>query len=109
VTPAVTTLEAAAVAPLLRALSNDPALRMNDGGRELLRWLHHHAVSSTDSQKIADFVPGHCYQQLVELARRCSANWASIADDWARRAHIDRMPDIGAPPETCDLDTDRCG
>src|SRR6185437_7896301 len=64
VTPAVTTLESAAVAPVLRALSTDPALRMNDDGRELLRWLHHHAVSSTDSQKIADFVPSHCYQQL---------------------------------------------
>jgi hypothetical protein len=109
VTPAVTTVEPSAVAPVLRALSNDPALRMNDGGRELLRWLHHHAVSSTDTQKIADFVPGHCYQQLVEVARRCSANWAYIADDWARRAHIDRAPDIGVPPETCDLDTDRCG
>jgi ParB-like chromosome segregation protein Spo0J len=109
VTPAVTTFESAAVAPVLRALSNDPALRMNAGGRELLRWLHHHAVSSADSQKIADFVPGHCYQQLVEVARRCSANWAYIADDWARRAHIDRAPDVGAPPESCDLDTDRCG
>ncbi len=96
VAPAVTTLESSAVAPLLRALSNDPALRMNDGGRELLRWLHHHAVSSTDSQIIANFVPGHCYQQLVEVARRCAANWACIADDWARRAQIDRAPDIGA-------------
>jgi hypothetical protein len=109
VAPAVTTIESAAVAPVLRALSNDPALRMNAGGRELLRWLHHHAVSSTDSQKIADFVPGHCYQQLVEVARRCSANWAYIADDWARRARIDHAPNIRAAPETCDLDTDRCG
>lgn len=109
VTPAMAAIESAAVGPVLRALSNDPALRMNAGGRELLRWLHHHAVSSTDSQKISDFVPDHCYQQLVEVARRCSANWAYIADDWARRAHIDRAPDIGPPPAPCDLDTDRCG
>jgi hypothetical protein len=103
------TVESSAVTPVLRALSNDPALRMNAAGRELLRWLHHHAVSSSDSQKIADFVPDHCCQQLVELARRCSANWAFIADDWERRSQTERAPDIDVSPETCDLDTDRCG
>jgi uncharacterized protein YerC len=108
-TTAVTAVESSAVTPVLRALSNDPALRMNADGRELLRWLHHHAVSSNDSEKIADSVPGHCYQQLVELARRCSANWASIADDWAQRAHTDRVPDIGARRGKTELDTDRCG
>ena len=59
---------------VLLALSKDPALRMNDAGRELLRWLHLHAVSCADSQKIPESVPDHCFDHLIEMARRCSAN-----------------------------------
>lgn len=85
--------EPADVNPVLLALCKDPTLRMNDAGRELLRWLHQHAVNSADSQKIPDSVPDHCVDHLIEVARRCSANWAKIAHDWATRSQGD--PELG--------------
>jgi ParB-like chromosome segregation protein Spo0J len=81
-----------ATGPLLKTLARDPALRMNAAGRELLRWLHHHAVSNEDGRLIADDIPVHCLEHLAELARRCSANWAAIADDLARRSNDTRVP-----------------
>jgi len=87
--------EPADVNPVLLALSKDPALRMNAAGRDLLRWLHQHAVNSVDSQKIAPSVPDHCVDQLVELALRCSANWAKIAQHLAMRPQHNRELGIG--------------
>lgn len=72
---------AADVTPVLVSLSKDPALRMNAAGRGLLRWLHGHAVNTVDSTTLTECVPEHCVDQLVELATRCSANWAKIAAD----------------------------
>ncbi|WP_343575026.1 ParB/RepB/Spo0J family partition protein [Mycobacterium sp.] len=72
---------AADVTPVLVSLSKDPALRMNAAGRGLLRWLHGHAVNTVDSTTLSECVPEHCVDQLVELASRCSANWAKIAAD----------------------------
>lgn len=80
-------VEAADVNPVLLTLSKDPTLRMNAAGRELLRWLHLHAVNSIDNAKIMDCVPDHCVEHLVELAARCSANWARIAHDFAQCAN----------------------
>jgi ParB-like chromosome segregation protein Spo0J len=92
---------------LLHTLSRDPALRMNDGGRELLRWLHLHAVNTVDSVKIMDSVPHHCVEHLVELASRCSANWALIARDLAQhRTHTDSALDV---TDVTELDDRRCG
>lgn len=78
--------ESAEINRVLLALSKDPALRMNAAGRELLRWLHLHAVSCTDSRKIPESVPDHCVDHLIELARQCSASWAMIARDWSQRS-----------------------
>lgn len=78
--------EPADINRVLHSLSKDPALRMNESGRELLRWLHLHAVSCADSQKIPESVPDHCLDHLIEMARRCSANWAIIAREWSQRS-----------------------
>ncbi|MFD6270539.1 ParB/RepB/Spo0J family partition protein [Nocardia asteroides] len=64
---------------LLAVLSRDPALRMSVGGRELLRWLHQHAVSGSDAAKIAEVVRPHSYYHVIEFANQCAANWATIA------------------------------
>ena len=62
-------------------MSRDPALRMTEAGRELLRWLHLHAVDISDSAKLVEAAPEHCVGQLVEIANRCSANWAAVASE----------------------------
>lgn len=95
--------QAADVTPVLMTLSKDPALRMNAAGRELLRWLHLHAVNTVDSHKIVEFVPDHCVGHLVELASRCAANWTLIAQDLEQRAERP-MPDGVATPRVPDLD-----
>ena len=84
--------------PVLMTLSKDPALRMNAAGRELLRWLHAHAVNAVDSAKIVQFAPGHCVEHLVEFASRCSANWALIAADLEHRAEQQQLAAIRALP-----------
>ncbi|HWF28470.1 MAG TPA: ParB/RepB/Spo0J family partition protein [Mycobacterium sp.] len=82
----INTDEPADINRVLLSLSKDPALRMNDAGRELLRWLHLHAVSCADSQKIPESIPDHCLDHLIEMARCCAANWAIIARDWSQRS-----------------------
>ena len=82
------------VKPVLVSLSRDPALRMSEAGRELLRWLHFHAVSSSELTRIAESIPDHCADRLVELANRCAANWAWIADDLSKRTQD--MHTVGA-------------
>jgi ParB-like chromosome segregation protein Spo0J len=86
--------------PVLVTLSKDPALRMNAGGRELLRWLHAHAVYTVDSAKIVQFAPAHCVEHLVEFASRCSTNWALIAADLEQRAEQQQLAPIRALPAT---------
>jgi ParB-like chromosome segregation protein Spo0J len=89
------THEAADVKPVLLMLSRDPALRMSARGRDILRWLYLHAVNGVDSTEIAQSVPDHCVEHLVEFASRCSANWAKIADDLShcqQKLHFDHHP-----------------
>jgi hypothetical protein len=68
------------VTGLVSALSKDPALRMNAAGRELLRWLHTHTVDASDSSRVIEASPDHCLGQLIEIANRCAANWAALAE-----------------------------
>jgi ParB-like chromosome segregation protein Spo0J len=73
------------VSGVLSTLSRDPALRMNAAGRDLLRWLHLHAVHPVDSERVAQTVPDHCVEHIAEVAQRCAANWALIARTLAER------------------------
>lgn len=84
--------------PLLQVLSRDPALRMTERGRELLRWLHLRAVSPSDGVTVSQHVPDHCVDQFIELAARCAAVWANIAED-LRAQQPDWMP-AGEAPQT---------
>jgi ParB-like chromosome segregation protein Spo0J len=84
--------EPADVNPVLLTLSRDPALRMSAAGRDVLRWLHSHAVNSVDGTAIANVVPDHCVDHLIELANRCAANWARIAHDLTQRSTGTQAP-----------------
>jgi ParB-like chromosome segregation protein Spo0J len=94
------------VSPVLTRLSKDPALRMNAAGRALLQWLHTHAVNTADGAKIGDFVPEHCLGHLVDLATRCSANWAQIAEDLQLRLETSKSGAavIGIETRECSSD-----
>jgi ParB-like chromosome segregation protein Spo0J len=68
------------VRPLVASLSRDPAIRMTETGRELLRWLHLHMVEDVDVAALLAAVPGHRQSHLAEIAARCAVNWSVIAN-----------------------------
>jgi ParB-like chromosome segregation protein Spo0J len=70
---------------LLNALSRNPALRMNESGRKLLRWLHTHAIDGEDPDRVLDSSPDHCVEHLLALSRRCAERWSDIANSLAER------------------------
>ncbi|MBF6332827.1 ParB/RepB/Spo0J family partition protein [Nocardia transvalensis] len=73
------------VAQVLHALGRDPSLRLNAGGRELLRWLHLHAVDMDDCSKVVQAAPAHCVGVVAELARGCAQSWSRISVELAKR------------------------
>lgn len=92
--------QAADIGPVLETLSRDPAMRMSAVGRETLRWLHRHAVRGVDGSQIAESVPEHCLDHLVEYANRCAATWARIAADLAQRAEAGAT-ELSLPAQRC--------
>lgn len=67
------------ISTILTCLSRDPALRMSTAGRELIRWLHTHAISPDEVKRVFATTPPHCADHLVELAQRCATNWTLVA------------------------------
>jgi len=64
---------------LLQRLLNDPALKFNQSGRALLRWLYLRATELEEWPDRIHVMPPHCAYTLVELARSCSTEWQKLA------------------------------
>ena len=67
--------------PLLQNLKNDPALRMNENGRKVLRWLFNHATGPQGWEDVLDTMPVHCGFVVAEVARRCANEWQQFATE----------------------------
>ncbi|MFF5077652.1 ParB N-terminal domain-containing protein [Actinoplanes sp. NPDC000266] len=67
--------------PLLQNLKNDPALRMNENGREVLRWLFSHATGPQGWEDVLKNSPVHCRYVIAEVARRCADEWQHFATE----------------------------
>ncbi|GAA4534924.1 ParB N-terminal domain-containing protein [Amycolatopsis samaneae] len=72
-------------AAVVARLRDDPALRLNENGRDLLRLLNIHLVRSEDWNRIIDSVPPHSTETIAELARYCAEKWSEIASRIERR------------------------
>lgn len=72
---------ATAVMERLRA---DPALRLTETGRILLRLLHAHLVETEKWDRIVENVPAHCGGIIAQLARECAQLWEGFADQVER-------------------------
>jgi ParB-like chromosome segregation protein Spo0J len=72
------------VETLLAILNRDPALRFNESGRVLLRWLSGAGRSAQNWRRIADSIPPHCAYLVAELAQRCAEELSSFADNLER-------------------------
>jgi ParB-like chromosome segregation protein Spo0J len=69
----------------LRALMQDPSLRLSVKGRDLLRWLRVIAVERREWHQVVDTLPGHCMETVAEVARGCAQELQKLADELERR------------------------
>ncbi|HET9172516.1 MAG TPA: hypothetical protein VFN97_24030 [Actinospica sp.] len=73
---------------VVRMLAADPALRLNEQGRGLLRLLVTQPVDPAQWSDLADVVPAHRADAVIELAERFSETWSRFADELKRRAEF---------------------
>ncbi|MEU7874928.1 ParB/RepB/Spo0J family partition protein [Dactylosporangium sp. NPDC049140] len=70
----------------LKGLQQDPALRFNESGRTLVRWLMTRAVRFEEWQEVAGDVPTHATYVVAVVARRCADEWQRIAEELQSQA-----------------------
>ncbi|WP_226961845.1 MULTISPECIES: hypothetical protein [Streptomyces] len=63
---------------LILRLQRDPALRLNEQGRLLLRLLSAHA-DDQQWRRLATTVPAHARESVAQVARQCAAVWLDLA------------------------------
>jgi ParB-like chromosome segregation protein Spo0J len=73
------------VGEILQRLANDPALRHSDRGKDLLRWLHAHAIGVEEWQRLSDVIPAYRMGSVAQIAQQCAQAWQRFADELARR------------------------
>lgn len=66
---------------MLQNLKKDPSLRFTDAGRQLLRWLDVHALTSDECASLAASVPSHCMNVVAEVARGYAEAWKQFAEE----------------------------
>jgi hypothetical protein len=78
------------VAPglLVKMLTADPALRLNEQGRGLLRLLVMQAIDPAEWSTLVDVVPAHRANIVIELAESFSRTWSRFADELKRRSEF---------------------
>jgi ParB-like chromosome segregation protein Spo0J len=65
--------------PVLEKLLHDPALRHNEGGRNLLRLLRNNALDPQEWSALLAAVPPHCGVLIKQLARQYADTWHEFA------------------------------
>jgi ParB-like chromosome segregation protein Spo0J len=70
-------------AALLQELRRDPALRLTESGRGILRWIS--ARRPDGWQELVGGTPPHCAYAIAELARHCADEWLAFAEELERR------------------------
>nr|WP_030318148.1 ParB/RepB/Spo0J family partition protein [Streptomyces flavochromogenes] len=63
----------------LESLRNDPSIRFNDAGRELLRLLNLSSVEQASLERIVNHVPPHWAGTVAELIRNNAEAWTAFA------------------------------
>ncbi len=75
--------QSAAIVERLRA---DPALRVSETGRNLLRLLNVATLGAEERDTIIDNVPAHCSGVIVQVAKACAGIWEEFAARAERKA-----------------------
>jgi ParB-like chromosome segregation protein Spo0J len=82
-------------ATIRQQLRRDPAVRMSESGRSLVRWLEARGVSSDELRGFVDGSPPHCRTVLANLARYYSEMWSDYAN--ALEQELRPEPEPGPP------------
>ncbi|MFE3652083.1 ParB/RepB/Spo0J family partition protein [Streptomyces sp. NPDC059152] len=72
----------------LESLRNDPSIRLNQSGRELLRLLNHSSVEQGSLERIVDHVPPHRASAVAELIRTNTQVWMAFAAALEQRSGV---------------------
>lgn len=76
---------------ILFNLSRDPAVRMTEHGRAMLRWLHSQSQQTNkDWGALANRVPDHCMYMVADFAYSLAESWIEVASEFRRRASFDQ-------------------
>lgn len=70
---------------VLDNLKRDPSLRLNDAGKELLRWLNLSSNLPGDYEELVNGIPPHCIESVLSLALDCSSWWHTFAQQLENR------------------------
>ena len=82
--PGASRASAGGTTAVMERLRADPALRLTETGRILLRLLHAHLVETDKWDRIVENVPAHCGGIIAQLARECAQLWEEFADQVER-------------------------
>ncbi|MGW0247564.1 ParB/RepB/Spo0J family partition protein [Nocardia goodfellowii] len=67
------------VPSMMDSLRRDPSLRLSETGRQLLRWLDAAPRTPTESAELAEQLPEHCLNLILELAQQNAETWRRFA------------------------------
>ncbi|MFI6599344.1 ParB/RepB/Spo0J family partition protein [Nonomuraea sp. NPDC050536] len=75
---------------ILQKLSKDPAIRLTDKGRVMLRWLSSQCQQAERGREfLAGNTPDHCSSLIADLACSFAAAWLSIAGEMRSRSQAE--------------------
>jgi hypothetical protein len=74
---------------LLEKLAKDPALRLTDPGRRMLRLLFSSTVIA-EWPELADSVPPHRVEAILKIAQQCAKDWGLLAQSLQRQTRSGR-------------------
>lgn len=70
---------------IVERLKRDPSLRLSDSGREFLRLLALQCMALEKWPQLAEKLPDHCTDVVVQFARQCAEEWDAAAKALQRR------------------------
>ncbi|HEX6468252.1 MAG TPA: ParB/RepB/Spo0J family partition protein [Streptosporangiaceae bacterium] len=73
---------------ILHSLAKDPSLKQTDAGRELLRWLHTHIISTGDWDQMVGAIPPYRLKSIATLALLCGDVWHQFAHELECRERL---------------------
>lgn len=72
----------------VRSLTRDPAFRLSEKGRKVLRLLDAHSSISAEWCALVDSVPAHARGVVADMARMCADSWTAFAEVVQERERV---------------------